>query len=24
MSPPEKVFELFATIRTEDGLFMSY
>jgi Ca2+-binding EF-hand superfamily protein len=24
MSPPEKVFELFATIKDEDGLFMSY
>lgn len=24
MSPPEKVFELFATIKDEEGLFMSY
>lgn len=24
MSPPEKVFELFATIKTDEGLFMSY
>ena len=24
MSTPEKVFELFATIKNEDGIFMSY
>lgn len=24
MSPPEKVFELFATIKDDEGLFMSY
>jgi len=23
-SPPEKIFEIFATIRNKDGLFMSH